>query len=381
MISVLFLIPTLDRGGAENVLVDLVNRMDQSIFHITVQTLFDQNSQKDRLKEGIEYRSFLFHQFHGNSRLFACIPARLLYKLIVGRRYDIVVSYLEGPTTHILSGCPYGDSKKVAWFHSALKTDRSFRAGFASKKEAICAYNGFDMIVFVAKTVQKAVEKIAGVQFKHTCILFNTINTEDILIKSKEELPKSLFSEKEINIVSIGKIAPVKGYDRLARVQKMLYDAGYLTHMYILGEGPNRKEIEAYLQKNGLSESFTFLGFQNNPYKFISKADLYVCSSHREGFSTAVCEALIVGIPVCTVEVSGMMHLLGENNEYGIITENNEEALYQGIKRLLDNPALLDYYHRQAEIRGREFSTNNTVKAVEEMFLRLNNENERLVES
>ena len=107
MISILFLIPTLDRGGAENVLVDLVNHMDQTRFRITVQTLFDKDSQKDRLKKGIEYRTFLYHQFHGNSRLMARIPAEILYRAIVKKHYDVVVSYLEGPTTHILSGCPF----------------------------------------------------------------------------------------------------------------------------------------------------------------------------------------------------------------------------------------------------------------------------------
>ena len=47
-------------------------------------------------------------------------------------------------------------------------------------------------------------------------------------------------------------------------------------------------------------------------------------------FSTAATEALIVGTPVCTVEVSGMKEMLGENDEYGIVTENSEEALYEG---------------------------------------------------
>ena len=159
MISVLFLIPTLDRGGAENVLVDLVNHMDQSKFQITVQTLFDENSQKNRLREGIEYKTFLYHQFHGNSRLQARIPARLLYKLIVKKRYDIAVSYLEGPTAHIISGCPYQDTKKIAWFHSAHETDRGFRAGFASKSLAIEAFKQFDKIVFVAKTVKEKIER------------------------------------------------------------------------------------------------------------------------------------------------------------------------------------------------------------------------------
>lgn len=100
----------------------------------------------------------------------------------------------------------------------------------------------------------------------------------------------------------------------------------------------------------------------------MSKCDLFVCSSLSEGFSTAATEALIVGTPVCTVEVSGMKEMLGKNNEYGVVTENSEEALYKGIKYLLENPETLAHYKHQAEIRGKDFSTKNTVKAVEELF-------------
>ncbi|MDY3308100.1 MAG: glycosyltransferase, partial [Eubacteriales bacterium] len=94
----------------------------------------------------------------------------------------------------------------------------------------------------------------------------------------------------------------------------------------------------------------------------------FVCASHAEGFSTAATEALIVGTPVCTVEVSGMKEMLGENNEYGIVTENDDEALYKGIKSLIDAPELLAHYKHRAEMRGKTFSTENTVKAVEEML-------------
>jgi glycosyltransferase involved in cell wall biosynthesis len=90
-----------------------------------------------------------------------------------------------------------------------------------------------------------------------------------------------------------------------------------------------------------------------------------------EGFSTAATEALIVGTPVCTVEVSGMKEMLGENNEWGIVTENDDEALYQGIKQLLDAPEMLAHYKKQAEIRGKHFSTERTVAAVEQMLLQL----------
>ena len=152
MTSVLFMIPSLDRGGAENVLVDLVNHLDPDKFRITVQTLFDRNAQKDRLRSGVEYRSFLYHQFHGNSRLLSLIPAPLLYRMIVRRRYDVVVSYLEGPTTHILAGCPYPDSGRAAWVHVEMKRERQMSVGFRSKREALKGYRSFDRVAFVART-------------------------------------------------------------------------------------------------------------------------------------------------------------------------------------------------------------------------------------
>lgn len=66
-----------------------------------------------------------------------------------------------------------------------------------------------------------------------------------------------------------------------------------------------------------------------------------------------------------------MKEMLGEHNEWGIVTENNEEALYQGIKSLLADPALLAHYREKAIERGKRFSTEETVRAVEEMLLSL----------
>ena len=137
----------------------------------------------------------------------------------------------------------------------------------------------------------------------------------------------------------------------------------------MLGEGPERNSLQEYIQENGLERNITLLGYQLNPYKYVAKCDLFICASFAEGFSTAATEALIVGIPVCTVEVSGMKEMLGENNEYGLVVENNDEALYQGIKRFFDEPGLLEYYTKQAEIRGKDFSAEKTVRKVEKMLI------------
>ncbi len=369
MISVLFMIPTLDRGGAENVLVDLVNSMDQSKFRITVQTLFDQDSQKDRLKKGIEYKSCLYHQFHGNSRILAMIPAKPLYQMIVREHYDIVVSYLEGPTAHILSGCPYSDSRKIAWIHVEMDNAKQASVGFKSLYDANKAYQMFDKMVFVAKTVQESFQKATGISYKNASVLYNTIDSDTIINKANDKQNVKKYAEDEFNIVSVGRIIEDKGFDRLANIQIKLKDLGYKTHVYILGEGKEKNSIESYIAKNAASDSFTFLGFKENPYPYVLDADLFVCSSRREGFSTAVTEALVLGVPVVSTNCSGAYELLGENNEYGIVTENNEGALFDGLKKLLDDSAELNHYRLKAKERGRMFSREITVKAVEEMLL------------
>ena len=172
-------------------------------------------------------------------------------------------------------------------------------------------------------------------------------------------------------MVAVGTLKESKGYDRMLRIVKKLYDNGYPVHLYILGEGPQKKDLEQYVFDNRLEASVLFLGYNTNPYKFVSKCDLFVCASHAEGFSTAATEALIVGTPVCTVEVSGMKEMLGENNDWGIVTENNEEALSRGIKKLLVDSELLAQYQEKAAQRGKTFSTANTVRAVEEMLRNL----------
>ena len=84
--------------------------------------------------------------------------------------------------------------------------------------------------------------------------------------------------------------------------------------------------------------------------------------------TTAATEALIVGTPVCTVDVSGMKEMLGENNEYGIVTENHEDALYLAVRDLLAHPANLGIYKTRAALRGQAFCTKTTVNAVESML-------------
>ena len=369
MKKILFLIPNLSVGGAEKVLVNLVNNMDRSKFDITVQTLFAGGVNEQFLRKNIRYRSSFRRTFRGNSRIFRLFQPETLYKRLIRGDYDIVVSYLEGPTARIVAGCPDRDTKLVCWIHIQQETQAAFSGSFRSFGEAQRCYNRFDRIICVSEYVRSDFLRLSHYPGAAK-VLYNTNETDEIIRLSREPLENALDSGR-YKICVVGKLKKNKGIERLMRIHKRLSENGCGAHFYFLGSGPMEGFVREFAASNGLEQSTTLLGYQTNPYQYVRNCDLLVCGSYAEGFSTAATEALIVGTPVCTVEVSGMKEMLGENNEYGVVTENSEDALYEGIRSLLDNPGLLAHYKRQAQFRGKEFSTENTVSAVERMLLSL----------
>ncbi len=369
MKKILFLIHDLGHGGAEKVLVNLVNNMDREEFDITVLALFGGGVNEQFLKPHIHYRTVFKRSFPGNSHLMKLFSPKTLHCLFIKEHYDIEISYLEGPSARIISGCTAKDTKLISWVHCTMHSEEELTVGFRSFKEALACYSRFDCNVFVSREVMDAFCELCPV--KKATVLYNTNQSEKILSMAAETIDGPTFSVDEIKLIGVGKIVEVKGFDRLARVHRRLRKEGYPVHTYILGEGDQKEKLSVYLDEENIIDSFTFLGYQTNPYKFVVNSDIFVCSSHSEGFSTAATEALIVGTPVVTTLVSGMKEMLGENNEWGIVTENDEEALYQGIKQLLDDPKLLVHYKEKAAQRGKTFSTENTVKAVELTLLEL----------
>lgn len=370
MKKILFMIHDLSVGGAEKVLVNLVNNMDKRKFDITVMALFGGGVNEQYLNKDIKYKAVFKKTIPGNSKIMKLFTPRQLHKWFIKDKYDIEVSYLEGPTARIISGCQNSDTRLVSWIHSNQQNRKVASMSFRSFRESSKCYMRFNKTIFVSNPLKEIFMSIYP-ELKHVDVLYNTNETGQILDLKKEPIEKDIFKEKEIKICGIGKIAPVKGFDRLARIHVRLRNEGYPIHTYILGIGPDQGKIEKYLIDNNLENSFTFLGYQTNPYKYLARCDMFVCASLSEGFSTATTEALIVGTPVVTTLVSGMKEMIGENNEYGVVTENNENSLYEGIKSLLNNNELLQHYKRKAVERGKTFSTANTVKAVENMLLSL----------
>lgn len=369
MIKILFLIHDLGQGGAEKVLVNLVNNMDRSKFDISVTALFGGGVNEQFLASDIHFRAVFPKEVLGNSKLMKLLTPAQLHQMCVKEHYDIEVSYLEGPSARVISGCQDANTKLVSWIHVEQHTMERLSGSFRSEREARKCYDRFDQTVCVSQYVHDDFCRILNFQ-KPCRVLYNTVESEKILTNANDTAPE-LMDDGKIRLMVVGTLKESKGYMRLLSIIKRLRDEEYPVHLYILGIGPLQQEMERYIRANDLQEAVTLLGYQTNPYKYVSKCDLFVCASFAEGFSTAATEALIVGTPVCTVEVSGMKEMLGEHNEWGIVTENSEEALYQGIKDLLDHPDKLAHYKEKAIERGKTFSTENTVRAVEDMLLKL----------
>lgn len=371
MIRVLFLIHDLGQGGAEKVLINLVNNMDYSKFDITVMTLFDYGENRQFLDSHVHYRTWCRKKVPANSRLMKLLTPKQLYRLIIREKYDIEIAYLEGPCARVISGCNDASVKKISWIHIEQHTSKIAAGSFRSVKEARKCYQEFDKIICVSEEVKRDFEQALYIPVKHK-VLYNTNESERIMQLANEIVDfKMVGKDKGITtLIGVGKLLKNKGFDRLVRIVKRLKDERYNLHLYILGEGPEYNNLQNYIKKNKLDSYVTLLGYQLNPYKYMAKSDLFVCASLQEGFSTAATEALILGIPVCTVLVSGMREMLGDN-EFGVIVENNDQALYLGIKRFLDEPKLLNYYQKQARKRGEVFKSDRTVSAVEDFLFKL----------
>lgn len=356
-IKILFHIDTLSGGGAEKVLCDLVNNMDPAEFDITVQTLFPEDFEF-HLKSHVKYKH-LYSRYNKLNNLLYRIEAALglVYPLRMKDNYDIEVAYLECGPTKVIASSTNKKAKKVAWVHCDLKV--AFGKPFVQKTKRY--YKKYDYIACVSEQCEKSFKQLFGNDF-NTRVIHNVIDSHAIQSQSLELLPEELMKTK-ITLCTLGRFSPQKNYKRLLNTVSRLKNEGFDFDLWVLGDGEQREMIEQMIIDNHLENDVTLLGFQSNPYPFLKESDLLVCSSNYEGFSTFITEGLILGKPIITTNCSGMQELLGDS-EYGIVTENNDDAFYQGLKSVLGSHNIRDLLNEmsiKAILQGRYYSIDTLV--------------------
>lgn len=367
-IKILFFHFDLGYGGAERVLVNLLNNLDPEKYDITLMTLFHHGVAAKDLHDNIKWKWVLDRKpFRGITYLLRVFGPKLLHKVFIKEKYDFEIAYIEGAPTRIVSGCTDKSTKKFAWVHVQLDNFRSFFHPFRSKAEVIKCYNSFDGLAGVSEYIVSNFKEKTENRIQELKVVNNTLEIDEIIRQSQEPITIPLDSQK-VNLCSVGRFNIQKGYDRLINALINLKKEGISNfHLYLLGIGELKEEIEEKVKSSVIKDDVTFLGYDTNPHKYVSKMDFFVCSSYREGYSTAVTESIINKVPVLTTDCSGMSEILGESGA-GIIVENDEKALQAGLQLILTDKELRDKSRRAAAERSTFFSKENTIKQFEQFI-------------
>lgn len=373
--KIVFYIDALNRGGTEKATLDLINNLNYEKYDVTLIKFFPGGEYNKKVNTEVKNitRYPILNLFKWNSKLehrvkwwgrnfFDRIPGKIAHKILIGNKYDIEIACGYYFPTKIIENSP--KAKKISWVHMDYTIDKSIIGEF-TKEEGQKFFGKMDKIVCVSKECEEKFNQKFDMCDK-TITRYNIIDVKTIIKKANEKLDVG-FDSNCINVVSIGRLTWQKGYDRLLRVHKKLLDIGIRHKLYIIGEGEEKGKLSEYILDNDLKNSVYLLGYKENPYPYIKNADLFVCSSRHESFSLVVAESLVIGTPVISTACTGPKELLNDG-EYGVITENNENDLFEGLRRVLIDEEYRKEMSYKSLDRRKFFDTKNAVERWEEIL-------------
>ena len=251
--------------------------------------------------------------------------------LQLDQKYDVAIGFAEGTSCYYVANCVQADIK-IGWIHTDLKkVDHN-------RKLDQQAFEILDRVATVSQnSLNSLIEIHESCKDKFVCIkLPGLMDYETINMLAKE--PNQMLTEEGvIRILSVGRLVELKGFHLCVPVCKRLIDEGYKIKWYVAGEGDFRTTLEAEIEKYGVKDNFILLGNCANPYTYINSADIYVQPSSYEGFGMSVLEGKYFEKAVVVTNISSFLEMITDK-ENGIVVERTVDAIYCGVKYLLDNP-------------------------------------------
>lgn len=380
------LIPHLQSGGAERVLA-VTSEILSSKGHEVFILLFDgENISFKVCGKVIDFNS------KSGSNMFSKILSRI-YRIIklsfYMKRYnlDIVISFLNSANT--VNYYSFGGSAKVI-------ACRGYSDYLKNGKRYSKMIKNIDNIIVQTERMKLDFQECHGVNSEKIKIISNPFNIQDIQIKAKEDIESSVsdFIKSHRTICTVGSFKRDKGHWHLIRsfikVKETVKDAGLI---FIGHRGMMEKQIKDMARRSGYSSDILFVGHKENPFKYLSKCDLYVSSSLNEGFPNVIVEAMACSLPVLSTDcMTGPKEILSKNSkknseykdfsDYGILTStfsgvinyNNNDFEIEEIEmadkiiKLFHNEMLLIKYKKASIIRSGMFDTITYYEKINELL-------------
>lgn len=194
-----------------------------------------------------------------------------------------------------------------------------------------------------------------------------------VLEGAREALPEGELPQNGPLIVACGRLTEQKGFPYLIHalvgVRKVLP-----ANLWIIGEGEQRPSLEKKIQQLGLNDCVRLLGFQQNPFKYMAAADVFVLSSIFEGFGNVIVEAMACGTPVIATDCPyGPAEIIRDGVNGILVPIANSAALAQGIIRVLTNAALKQQLSQEGKARSQNFDAHTIATAYGNLLQRVVN--------
>lgn len=369
---ILFLIESFIVGGAERVLIDIVNNLDADKYDITVCSVYKHSVYKgydktfdNPFKKHIHYKYIINNQIGWLYLLFNFLLNRIpnfLYNILIGDKNDTVIAFYEGLPTSWIANAKLKKGKRIAWLHTSTKLSQQGKSKQEIATQEIY-YQQYSNIVGVSQGVVDSFKELFP-SIRNVGVIYNPINSSLIQEKASQPIPikKTVYP----TIVSVGRMTEAKGYERWLKVLLRLKDKGFKFQSWIIGGG-SRDKHEQFVKENQLEDYVKFLGHIDNPYPYIATADWMACPSLLEGLSTVVLESIVLGKAILATDCPGMKELLGES-EYGIVCENNEAAIEIAVEKLLNTPSLQKEFESFTQIHKQNFELQKSINQIETLI-------------
>jgi glycosyltransferase involved in cell wall biosynthesis len=322
MIKLMLIVPSMNGGGSEKVMSILANNLDRSKFDITLVLLKKEGKYLNDLKNNINLIFLDSPQIR-----YSVIK---LYQLIKEEQPDIVFSTLGSMNMILAILKPFFKSVKFVARESSIVSIKNKKERYPKLFDFLykTIYSNFHLIVSQSIYMKKDLIENYSIHKEKIRVINNPVDIDSIVEKSYTKELK-----EKINLLAVGRLNKVKGYDLLLETISKSNNKYQLT---ILGEGQEENSLKELVNTLNISDRVFFLGFQANPYTFMKEADLMILSSRYEGFPNVVLEANTCGTPVVAFDCPGGTGEIIENGVNGFLVEcGNVDVLAETINKAI----------------------------------------------
>lgn len=363
-IKVLMLLPNLVSAGGQQAVLNLYRSLPPNRFELSLLVHEKTGSFSQGLDESINVHFVSDRDYRRTD-----LPKYLAATVHHARQADIVLAGLEGRASFLgLLAAKFLRKPVVAWLH----IDWSPFIHLVSWRQrlSLSLYGYADRIVTCSKGVADNFAKDFGLPRTRLHPIYNGLPSQKIRQKALEPLPDSIQQIfEQPTVLTVGRLDHQKAQEYLIAAHALLRAKGIQHNLAIVGEGGLLSALKQQALDLGVSDTVHFLGFQQNPYKFMNHATAFAFSSRFEGFGLVLVEAMLCGLPTVSTDCpSGPREVLGDG-QYGVLVESeNAQALADGLEQILCNPARRQQLSNLALIRGEAFDEQDTTQQWTELL-------------